>query len=116
MEDYNKAEARSKALFESHLTPEQFAQYVDNKPIQVRGNVSGRDYIMTLGHIAGNTFRLAQDNSPFSALVMDNAFIDRRYCFYIRDDYNVPRWDHFLAQKLMIERCEDDFLRIACAG
>ena len=91
------AQERAEQLLRDQLTIEQAAQLVQGNYFEVISE-SGKRYQVTRG-IQGNVF------------AYDGARRVGRYC--IHPDTDVPVGDVMLAQKLMLETCEREFLRIA---
>jgi hypothetical protein len=82
-----------------HLTPEQRDTIEKNRWFVVKGGKSGKLYRINSVQIAGNVEEL------------DGEKIVARYCCHLNHQY--PRSDHHLAQKLMLEWDEEEFLRKA---
>jgi hypothetical protein len=96
-----EARARARVLLEEHLTEEQRAVLSREKFFEVLSRDGRRRYRITHGR-AGNVYLLGPDGRPVT-----------RYCAHPVD--RVPDEDTMLAQKLMLESCEEDFLRLANA-
>jgi hypothetical protein len=96
------ADERAFELLREHLSEAQLATLAAEGYFIVIGQRTGRRYrIRTVSGIAGNIEELAgNDNRP-----------THRLCCHM--EHVIPTADHFLAQKLMLESAEDDFLRIA---
>jgi len=92
-----EARARAKALLAAHLSSEQIASLAAQRYFEVVSQ-RGRRYRIRHGH-AGNVTRLDGEREV------------ARYC--IHPTLDVPDEDAMLAQKLMLEACEDHFERIA---
>lgn len=92
------AEERAKQLLTAHLTEDQVRSLNEQSAIVVRAE-SGRQYRLRKGW-AGNVDGLADDGK-----------VECRYC--IHPNAHVPEYDNLLAQKLMLETNEAEFLRIA---
>lgn len=88
---------RSKKLLKEHLDAEQLAMLMDNDHFHVRCK-SGQLYRINNGRV-GNID------------VMENGSRKHGLCAH-PEDY-VPNYDTMLAQKLMLETNEDEFVRIA---
>lgn len=95
MDKYTVAENRARELLLRHLDREQKNDYENDKFFIVVARSRRRYRIETRGYSA-NILR-----------------IDDREVFCIHGDSSLPMSDHFLAQKLMIEFDEEEFLRIA---
>jgi len=96
------AQQRAEALLLSHLTAEQAGTFRDNKWFVVEGGKSKRKYrVRTNGELVANID------------VMDGDRVAHRLCGHINHTAGVPTNDHFLAQKVMLELAEDEFLRLA---
>lgn len=103
------AERRARNLFMSHLTKTQAKTLKRVRWIEVRGNHTGHVYRIDC---RDETLNIRDRNTG------------RKYCavlaqeepgiFGLRQDWDIPRYDHLLAQKLAIEANEKKFLRIAC--
>lgn len=96
------AERRARRLLRKHLTKAQDKELVAHRRIKVRGSHSGDVYIIDCSTETANIWRKRDM---------------RRYCVQLNewDDrrQEIPRSDHLLAQKLLIETNEKKFLRIA---
>jgi hypothetical protein len=92
------AQKKSKALFLSHLTLEQYRCFLMDGWIPVKGNVSGRVYHLFTRSVTMN-------------ICCHETY--QTYCAYVP---NVPEWDNYLAQKLLLECDERYFLRVAGSG
>ncbi len=86
------------ALLKSCLTHTQLQQYEDNEWFLVQGNESGRVYQINR-YLQMNVYAYTDGERG------------TKYCAVPVD--HVPIEDHLLAQKLMIETEEEEFLRIA---
>ena len=96
------AEQRAHALLISMLTPEQRAELEEKKHFHLTvydKDGSHRVYRIERGY-AGNVKLLGADGQPI-----------KRYC--IHADSRLPHEDQMLAQKLLLESNEAEFLRIA---
>lgn len=89
-------EKRAKELLLSQLTEEQRKSLLLYGWFTVKSKRSGREYMIEAKSIVANVTRLD-----------DRA----RLCAHLEN--SLPRHDHILAQKLMLEHDEDTFLRIA---
>jgi hypothetical protein len=96
-------EARDRAmeLLIENLTAEQRSTFEKNKWFVVVGGKSGQKYRIH-----------ANDNVAANIDVLDGDSVRRRLCGHC-DISRIPLGDHILAQKMMLEMAEDDFLRIA---
>lgn len=96
-------EARERAigLLLENLSPEQRETFQKNKWFIVEGGKSGLKYRIH-----------ANDNVAANIDVLDGDKIARRLCGHC-EVAKVPLGDHLLAQKIMLENAEEDFLRIA---
>lgn len=102
-ERYRAAKERAEGLLYEHLTDEQRAEIKRHKFFVVRGGKTGRKYkINADGGLAGNVHELDEAGA-----------LKRRLCAHISHAANAPIFDHLLAQKLMLEYQEEDFLRVA---
>lgn len=100
------ARKRAKKLLVDNLNRNQRAQLAKHGWFVVKGGQSGKKYRINAGAYAGNVYELpeaANDNEPRHVA---------SYCGHI-DQHLVPVEDNALAQKLMLEAAEDEFLRIA---
>lgn len=96
-----KARERAQELLLSHLTAEQKQTFAKNKWFLVEGGKSGQRYrIRSADHLVANID------------VMDGERVSHKLCAHA-DLQAVPLGDHLLAQKIMIEAAEDEFLRVA---
>jgi hypothetical protein len=97
-----QAEKRAQQLLMSMLTPEQRIELEEKKYFHLTvfdQDGSQRTYRIERGY-SGNVKLLGADGQP-----------DKRYC--IHADYRLPYEDQMLAQKLLLECNEAEFLRIA---
>lgn len=97
-----EAQARSKELLLSHLTPAQRDTFEKNQWFVVEGGRSRQLYRIRSTGISGNIDVL--EGRPGK--------VTHRLCCHLRD-VSVPLFDHILAQKIWIEADEDQFLRTA---
>jgi hypothetical protein len=97
----NLAIERSKEIFLEHLTPDQRDTVENNGWFVIEGGKSGKLYRVKSGAIAGNVEELDPKGEKVIA----------RYCCHLNHDF--PRHDHHLAQKLMLEWDEEEFLKKA---
>lgn len=96
------ASQRAEQLLLSHLTPEQRRTFEQNKWFVVEGGKSKRKYrIRNSGSLVANID------------VLDGDKVAHRLCGHVNSRASVPLADHLLAQKVMLELAEDDFLRLA---
>ncbi len=94
----NRANARATELLMEHLTPEQRKTCKDHGWFIVEGGRSKQQYRINTRSAAGNIDIIGSNN---------------RLCCHAPYDRGLPKDDHLLAQKLMLQFSEDDFLRIA---
>lgn len=96
-------EARTRAidLLLENLSPAQRESFQRNKWFVVEGGKSGLQYRIH-----------ANDNVAANIDVLDGERVARRLCGHCEVS-KVPLGDHLLAQKIMLESAEEDFLRIA---
>ena len=91
---------KAKELFIKHLSPQQYETFINHNYIMVKSN-KGHRYQINTGLIYINIRR------------MDGWFIERRqFCMQLKN-ITCPRYDHLLAQKLIIESDEKRFLAVA---
>lgn len=90
------AAERARALLLSHLTTEQRETFETNGWFVVEGGRSGYRYKVRGQSYVGNVER-----------------VDDRAVFCAHCDSSLPLGDQLLAQKMMLECAEDEFLRIA---
>lgn len=96
-----EAETRARDLLLQHLSPEQRSTFKRHKWFVVEGGRTGKRYrVRDLGHLRGNVD------------VLDGERVDHRLCGHA-DQNVVPLEDNLLAQKLMLEADEDEFLALA---
>lgn len=98
--EQTRAVDRAKGLLIEYLTPEQ------------RDTLRQRGWFIVTGR-SGTRYRINAANNNYSGNVhvLDGDRIAARLCAHL--DGSLPFWDHILAQKLMLENAEDDFLKIA---
>ena len=92
------AQKRALDLLRQILTETQLAAFEKDECIPVDAP-SGKKYLINKGR-SGNVVSI-KDGKPVE-----------RYCIH-PSDQEVPEADVMLAQKLMLENCEEEFLRIA---
>jgi hypothetical protein len=92
----NDARVRARDLLWEHLTEDQRAEYVEMGRFTVTGNETGDRYL-----IRGGAIYRAHDRNDFCLHVVT--------C----EEDQMPFEDQILAQKIIIERDEDLFLRTA---
>ena len=92
------AQKRALELLQQILTETQLVAFEKDQCIPVDAP-SGKKYLIKRGRV-GNVFSI-KDGKPVE-----------RYCIH-PSDYEIPDEDCMLAQKLMLENCEEEFLRIA---
>lgn len=91
---------RAKELFIRHLSAAQYATFVKDNYIDVKTNKRHK-------------YRIATNELYINIRRMDGWFISRRkFCIRLMD-YNLPFYDHILAQKLLLEIDENRFLKTA---
>lgn len=95
------ARDRAKELLLANLTPAQKETLEKNKWFLVEGGRSKQRYRIRVGSVSGNID------------VMDGDKVRHRLCAHLNQTIGIPSDDHILAQKLMLEAAEDDFLRTA---
>jgi len=94
------AQDRANELLLAHLTPEQRETVKRHGWFVVKGGKSKNRYRISTRGVAGNVELLTDaDRAVF------------RYCCHL--EHGFPSADHHLAQKLMLEHDENDFLRLA---
>jgi hypothetical protein len=93
------ARARAHALLLSHLTPAQRQTFETNKWFVVEGGRSKTRYRVRSHACAGNIE------------LLDGERVTHRLCGHC--DHTIPLGDQLLAQKLMLELDEDEFLKLA---
>lgn len=94
------AEAKARELLWSQLSAEQ-RQEADQKKHFHLISEKGRRYRIDLDTAHGNVRELS-----------DKGLTKRKLCAQPK---GVPKWDQILAQKLALEHCEDEFLKVANA-
>jgi hypothetical protein len=94
-------------LLLAHLTPEQRETYSRNNWFIVEGGRSKTKYRINTRAIAGNIDVLE------SASLLHRERVTAKLCCHVPYHVDVPHHDHLLAQKIMLELAEDDFLRTA---
>lgn len=95
------AKERSLELLLAHLTEKQRATFEKNKWFVVEGGKSKQLYkVQDLGHLRANV-----------AVIHKNGIVIHRLCCHC--DFSLPHYDQLLAQKVMLEYDEDNFLRLA---
>lgn len=92
---------RAHGLLLAHLTPEQRRTFEANKWFVVEGGRSKQRYRIRAGTVVANID------------VLDGEHVAHKLCGHINHGAGVPIGDHLLAQKVMLELAEDDFLRLA---
>lgn len=95
------AKNRAKELLLTHLTPAQKETFEKNKWFIVEGGKSKQRY------------RIRTNSQAMNIEVMDGEKVKYRLCAHLNYQCDAPLDDHILAQKLMLEAAEDDFLKIA---
>lgn len=95
------ADERAKQILLEHLTPEQRDTVEKNGWFTIEGGRTGKIYrIKSKVGVSGNIEEL----DPAGKVIAS-------YCCHLSHDH--PQPDHHLAQKLMLEWDEDEFLRLA---
>lgn len=97
-----RAKATAHALLQANLSPEQRETFEKNHWFIVEGGKTKTKY-----RIRGNGTLVANVD-----VLKDDGKISHRLCAHCNPN-EIPMPDHLLAQKLMLEISEDDFLRIA---
>lgn len=95
------ARDRAKELLLANLTPTQKETFEKNEWFIVEGGKSKQRY-----RIRTRTLTMNID-------VMNKEKVKHRLCAHLHYTCDAPLHDHILAQKLMLEAAEDDFLKIA---
>lgn len=95
------ARDRAKELLLANLTPAQKETFEKNNWFVVTGSRSKREYRIRANGVAMNID------------VMDKEKVMHRLCAHLHHTHDAPLHDHILAQKLMLEAAEDDFLKVA---
>lgn len=99
--DRAQAVDRARQLLLSHLTPAQRETFTKNRWFVVEGGRSKQRYRIDVGGgYQGNV-----------ALLDSGDKVAATFCGHC--DGSIPRYDQFLAQKLMLEQHEDEFLRLS---
>lgn len=96
----NAAHTRAKELLFEHLTPKQRETFDKNGWFVVEGGRSKQTYRINIHSSSGNIE------------IMQGRRATHRLCCHCSDRL-IPLHDQLLAQKLMLEFAEDDFLRLA---
>jgi hypothetical protein len=91
---------KAKQILLDHLTPEQRDTVEKNGWFVIEGGITGKRYKIKSGGVAGNIEELD-----------DNGKMIAKYCCHLSHVF--PQSDHHLAQKLMLEWNESEFLRLA---
>ncbi len=99
-QERREAEARAEAFLLTHLDDAQRATYEAARYFDVLSDDGARTYRLYKG-VSGNV----------KLLEVETGRAQRSYCAHPRED--LPVADVVLAQKLMLEYAEDEFLRIA---
>ena len=97
------AAERANDLLLAHLSPEQRATFDRNKWFVVEGGSSKRKY--RIRHNGGSLVANID--------VLDGDRVVHRLCAHIDPRVRTPHSDSLLAQKVMLELAEDEFLRLA---
>lgn len=95
------AHDRANELLLSNLTPAQRETIKQHGWFIVEGGKTKKPYRIYTGTIAGNIVEMEGERPR------------ARICCHIPSNLNLPRPDNTLAQKLMLEANEDEFLRLA---
>lgn len=102
---HDAARSRAQELLIEHLTPAQRESFKALGWFVVQGGKSGTKYRITSRGVAGNIEVLAKGGG-------DHDRATHRLCCHATDG-GIPNADQWLAQKIMLELAEDDFLRKA---
>lgn len=94
------ANAKAHALLLRHLTEEQQAQYAANRHFDATSS-------------AGRTFRISANGSVY---LIEDGRSTISYCIHVDSRHRVPQEDNMLAQMLLLQHDEPEFLRIAHAS
>ena len=94
-----EAEERAQDLLLECLTEEQRKTVKEHKWFVVKGGKSGKTYRIRTNTVAGNVEELEEEKAT------------SKFCCHL--NHKMPRPDHHLAQKMMLEYDEDEFLRVA---
>jgi len=92
------ARERARTLLLRHLTEEQ------------RAMLAGHGWFVVEGR-SGTRYRIRASSAAGNVDVLHNEHVLHRLCAHC--DLSIPLHDHLLAQKLMLESDESEFLRIA---
>ena len=103
---------RARELLVSHLTAEQRETFERNRWFVVKGGKSGKLYRIRVGEFVAANIEVLDDRQGYLFEVERSVKITHRLCGHLHF-HECPLPDHFLAQKLMLEHDEDEFLRIA---
>lgn len=95
------ARDRAKELLLANLTPAQKETFEKNGWFLVEGGKSKQRY------------RIRANSASMNIDVMNKEKVTHRICAHLHHTCDAPLYDHILAQKLMLEAAEDDFLKIA---
>lgn len=98
-----EADVRARALLLDVLTDEQREEFVATERFRVRGSKGGVYEVRCNSGVSGNVRGRPHMGGR-----------ERSYC--IHPTNGVPRHDTYLAQKLLLEHDEDEFLRVANAS
>ncbi len=96
---YSLPEDRAKNLFIKHLSPSQLLTFKENSYIDVKSN-------------RGHKYRIDTNKLCINITRLGFFIIRRKFCIILKN-FMIPRYDHFLAQKILIESDESQFLKIA---
>lgn len=94
------ASVKAKELLLEHLTPSQRRTLEEKGWFLITGGKSGKIYRLSSRSIAGNVEEMSKEGKALA-----------RYCCHL--DHRYPTHDHHLAQKIMLEHNEEEFLRLA---
>lgn len=94
------ASEKAHTLLLGHLTPEQQTQYAAHQYFDVTSS-------------AGRTFRISVNGSVY---LVEDGRTTTSYCIHVDGRFRVPREDGMLAQMLLVQHDEAEFLRIAHAS
>jgi hypothetical protein len=101
---------RANELLLEHLTPQQRDSFHKNGWFIVEGGKSKTKYRIHKRSAAGNIDVLERN---LLSMMTDDGRVAHRLCCHVPYERGLPIGDHLLAQKMMLQYSEDDFLRIA---
>lgn len=100
IEEQKVAVEKAQQILLDHLTPNQKEAVEKNGWFVIEGGMSKKKYKIKTRTVAGNVEEID-----------DKGIVIAKYCCHI--SHNFPSPDHHLAQKLMLEWDESEFLKIA---